>query len=226
MRSGHMTQSSSKVNVYLKDHDTSGLDIMIMSPQDACLESIKRAKEGKDTISVTGNVLRDYNTDLFPILELNTSAKMLSIVPMIAGGGMYETGAGGSAPKHVEQFVEEGHLRWDSLGEFLALEPSLMDIGINNSNPKAKVLSETLGAAIGKFLDENKSPSRKKMEIDNRGSHFYLALFWAEALAEQNTDASLKAQFGPVAKKLRDNEKSISQDLIDCQGKTVDIGGY
>jgi len=151
---------------------------------------------------------------------------MLSIVPMIAGGGMYETGAGGSAPKHVEQFVEEGHLRWDSLGEFLALEPSLMDIGINNKNEKAKILSQTLGSAIGKFLDENKSPSRKKMEIDNRGSHFYLALFWAEALAEQDYNADLKAEFGPVAKKLKDNEKSICQDLIDCQGKTVDIGGY
>merc|ERR1712193_73352 len=201
-------------------------DIKIMSPEEACLESIQRAKEGKDTISVTGNVLRDYNTDLFPILELNTSAKMLSIVPMIAGGGMYETGAGGSAPKHVEQFVEEGHLRWDSLGEFLALEPSLMDIGVNHGNEKAKVLSETLGAAIGKFLDENKSPSRKKMEIDNRGSHFYLALFWAEALAAQDKDSTLKSEFTPVAQALTTSEKQINNELIDCQGKAVDIGGY
>merc|ERR1712054_286062 len=164
-------------------------------------------------------------TDLFPILELNTSAKMLSIVPMIAGGGMYETGAGGSAPKHVEQFVEEGHLRWDSLGEFLALEPSLMDIGINNKNERAKILSQTLGTAIGKFLDENKSPSRKKMEIDNRGSHFYLAMYWAEALAAQDKDGSLKALFGPAAKALGDNAEKINQELIDCQGNTVDIGG-
>jgi isocitrate dehydrogenase len=222
----HDAELIKKVHQYLKLHDTKGLDILIMSPQKACLESIRRAKEGKDTISVTGNVLRDYNTDLFPILELNTSAKMLSIVPMIAGGGMYETGAGGSAPKHVEQFVEEGHLRWDSLGEFLALEPSLMDIGINNKNEKAKVLSETLGSAIGTFLDENKSPSRKKMEIDNRGSHFYLALYWAEALAAQTKDASLKSQFGPVAKKLRDNVDKINQELIECQGKALDIGGY
>jgi len=222
----HDAELIKKVNEYLKLHDTTGLDISIMSPQKACLKSVQRAAQGKDTISVTGNVLRDYNTDLFPIIELNTSAKMLSIVPMIAGGGMYETGAGGSAPKHVEQFVEEGHLRWDSLGEFLALEPSLMDIGINNNNEKAKVLSETLGAAIGKFLDENKSPSRKKMEIDNRGSHFYLALFWAEALAAQDKDGELKAQFGPVAKSMRGNEKMITQELIDCQGKQVDIGGY
>jgi len=227
----HDAELIKKVKEYLKLHinQTSAnyhLDIKIMSPQEACLESIKRAKEGKDTISVTGNVLRDYNTDLFPILELNTSAKMLSIVPMIAGGGMYETGAGGSAPKHVEQFVEEGHLRWDSLGEFLALEPSLMDIGINNKNEKAKILSQTLGSAIGKFLDENKSPSRKKKEIDNRGSHFYLALYWAEALAAQDKDADLKAEFAPVAKSLKENESKISQDLIECQGKSVDIGGY
>jgi isocitrate dehydrogenase len=222
----HDAELIKKVNTYLQLHDLSGVDVKIMAPEKACLESIQRAAQGKDTISVTGNVLRDYNTDLFPILELNTSAKMLSIVPMIAGGGMYETGAGGSAPKHVEQFVEEGHLRWDSLGEFLALEPSLMDIGLNNKNEKAKLLSETLGAAIGKFLDENKSPSRKKMEIDNRGSHFYVALFWAEALAAQDKDTSLKARFGPVAKSLRDNGWQIKQELIDCQGKPVDIGGY
>merc|ERR1719473_110159 len=222
----HDANISKLVDKYIKDHDTNGLDFKTMSPPPACKHSLERAKKGENTISVTGNVLRDYNTDLFPILELGTSAKMLSIVPMIAGGGMYETGAGGSAPKHVEQFVEEGHLRWDSLGEFLALEPSLMDIGVNNNNPKAKVLSETLGAAIGKFLDENKSPSRKKMEIDNRGSHFYLAVYWAEALAAQDKDANLKAQFGPVAKSLKDNAEQINQDLIDCQGQPVDIGGY
>merc|ERR1711977_389514 len=222
----HDAELIKKVNMYLKEHDTTGLDIKVMAPAKACVESVQRAKAGKDTISVTGNVLRDYNTDLFPILELNTSAKMLSIVPMIAGGGMYETGAGGSAPKHVEQFVEEGHLRWDSLGEFLALEPSLMDIGINNQNEKAKVLSESLGAAIGTFLDENKSPSRKKMEIDNRGSHYYLAMFWAEALAKQDKDADLKSEFAPVAKTLSAGEKQITDDLINCQGKPVDIGGY
>merc|ERR1719428_88101 len=222
----HDAQILEKVEKYLKDHDTSGLDISIMTPEEACLKSIQRAKDGKDTISVTGNVLRDYNTDLFPILELNTSAKMLSIVPMLAGGGMYETGAGGSAPKHVEQFIAEGHLRWDSLGEFLALEPSLMDISINSNNEKAKVLSETLGAAIGTFLDENKSPSRKKMEIDNRGSHFYLALFWAEALATQDKDAALKAEFGPVAQSLQATEKKIVDELVSCQGPKVDFGGY
>merc|ERR1719408_753235 len=220
----HDAELIKKVNEYLKLHDTTGLDIKIMAPEKACLESVQRAKEGKDTISVTGNVLRDYNTDLFPILELNTSAKMLSIVPLLAGGGMYETGAGGSAPKHVEQFVEEGHLRWDSLGEFLALEPSLMDIGTNGMNPKAKVLSTTLGTAIGKFLDENKSPSRKKMEIDNRGSHFYLALYWAQALAAQDKNADLKKEFEQVAKALGENEKVITDDLINCQGKAVDIG--
>lgn len=215
-----------KVQRYLKEHDTTGLDIRILSPEDACLESIKRAKDGLDTISVTGNVLRDYNTDLFPILELNTSAKMLSIVPMIAGGGMYETGAGGSAPKHVEQFVEEGHLRWDSLGEFLALEPSLMDIGVKSNNDKAKVLSETLGSAIEKFLDKNKSPSRKKNEIDNRGSHFYLAVYWAEALAAQSKDNALQEQFKPVAEKMLENEQAIMDAMLKCQGQPVDIGGY
>eukprot|EP00933_Yihiella_yeosuensis_P081040 TRINITY_DN94576_c0_g1_i1.p1 TRINITY_DN94576_c0_g1~~TRINITY_DN94576_c0_g1_i1.p1 ORF type:complete len:863 (+),score=245.01 TRINITY_DN94576_c0_g1_i1:67-2655(+) len=217
-----------KVEKYLKDHDTSGLDISIKSPEEACLESLKRAKDGKDTISVTGNVLRDYNTDLFPILELNTSAKMLSIVPMLAGGGMYETGAGGSAPKHVEQFVEEGHLRWDSLGEFLALEPALMDIGSKNGsdNKKAVILSETLGAAIEKFLDTNKSPSRKVNEIDNRGSHFWLCLYWVEALAAQDKDEVLKAQFSAALAKLQAAEKTICDDLVKCQGKPLDIGGY
>jgi len=215
-----------KVKSYLTEHDTKGLEISIKAPEVACLESIQRAKDGKDTISVTGNVLRDYNTDLFPILELNTSAKMLSIVPLLAGGGMYETGAGGSAPKHVEQFVEEGHLRWDSLGEFLALEPALMDLSDKGGNENAKILSESLGSAIGKFLDENKSPSRKKNEIDNRGSHFYLALYWAEALAAQDKNQSLKEQFTSVAKALKDGEKQIASDLITCQGKPVDIGGY
>eukprot|EP00440_Ansanella_granifera_P055488 gb/GFBE01060152.1/.p1 GENE.gb/GFBE01060152.1/~~gb/GFBE01060152.1/.p1 ORF type:complete len:867 (+),score=307.40 gb/GFBE01060152.1/:1-2601(+) len=222
----HDAQLVQKVEKYLKDHDTSGLEITIKSPEEACLESLQRAKEGKDTISVTGNVLRDYNTDLFPILELNTSAKMLSIVPMLAGGGMYETGAGGSAPKHVEQFVEEGHLRWDSLGEFLALEPSLMDIGTKSSNEKAVVLSKALGAAVEKFLDTNKSPSRKVNEIDNRGSHFYLCLYWIEALAAQDEDEQLKAQFTAGLAKLKENEEKIAQDLIKCQGKPMDIGGY
>lgn len=215
-----------KVHKYLKDHDTKGLEIQIMAPAAACLESLKRAKEGKDTISATGNVLRDYNTDLFPILELGTSAKMLSIVPMLAGGGMYETGAGGSAPKHVQQFEEEGHLRWDSLGEFLALEPALMDLGTKSGNEQCKVLSTALGEAIGKFLDENKNPSRKVKELDNRGSHYYLALYWAQNLAAQGKMPALKAQFEPVAKALADNEKTIINELIECQGKPQDLGGY
>jgi len=222
----HDAQLQKKVEAYLKDHDTSGLEISIKTPEEACLESLQRAKDGKDTISVTGNVLRDYNTDLFPILELNTSAKMLSIVPMLAGGGMYETGAGGSAPKHVEQFVEEGHLRWDSLGEFLALEPSLMDIGTKGENKKAVVLSKALGAAIEKFLEENKSPSRKVNEIDNRGSHFYLCLYWVEALAKQDDDEQLKAQFTAGLAKLKESDAQIAEDLVKCQGKPVDIGGY
>ncbi|CAE7756842.1 icd [Symbiodinium pilosum] len=222
----HDAQLLKKVEAYLKDHDTSGLEISIKTPEEACLESLQRAKESKDTISVTGNVLRDYNTDLFPILELNTSAKMLSIVPMLAGGGMYETGAGGSAPKHVEQFVEEGHLRWDSLGEFLALEPSLMDIGTKGENKKAVVLSKALGLAIEKFLEENKSPSRKVNEIDNRGSHFYLCLYWVEALANQSEDEQLKAQFTAGLAKLKESEAQIAEDLVKCQGKPVDIGGY
>jgi len=222
----HDAQLIKKVEVYLKDHDTAGLDISIKTPEQACLESLERAKAGKDTISATGNVLRDYNTDLFPILELNTSAKMLSIVPMLAGGGMYETGAGGSAPKHVEQFVEEGHLRWDSLGEFLALEPSLMDIGTKGENKKAIVLSKALGKGVEKFLDLNKSPSRKVNEIDNRGSHFYLCLYWVQALAEQDEDETLKAQFTAAKAKLEEAEKTINEDLIKCQGKPMDIGGY
>lgn len=222
----HDAKVIEKVETYLKEHDLTGLEIEILAPEAACLKSLQRAKAGQDTISVTGNVLRDYLTDLFPILELNTSAKMLSIVPMLAGGGMYETGAGGSAPKHVEQFVEEGHLRWDSLGEFLALEPALMDIGTKGNNQKAIVLSETLGKAVEKFLDENKSPSRKVNEIDNRGSHFYLCLYWVQALAAQDQDADLKAQFTAAAAKLEAAEKQIAEDLIKCQGKPCDIGGY
>jgi len=222
----HDANIISKVEKYLPNHDTKGLDISIMPPAAAAKHSCERMKAGLDTISVTGNVLRDYNTDLFPILELGTSAKMLSIVPLLAGGGMYETGAGGSAPKHVEQFVKEGHLRWDSLGEFLALAPSIEDIGTKTGNSKATVLAKCLDSAVSKFLDENKNPSRKKMEIDNRGSHFYLALYWAEALAGQPDDADLKAKFGPLYKLLQDGEAQINKELIDCQGSQVDLGGY
>ena len=216
----------SKVEKYLKDHDTSGLDITIKSPVDAMKVSLERIRAGKDTISVTGNVLRDYLTDLFPIMELGTSAKMLSIVPLMNGGGLFETGAGGSAPKHVQQLVEENFLRWDSLGEFLALAASLEHLGNTYNNPKALVLSKTLDQATGEFLDRNKSPSRKVGNIDNRGSHFYLALFWAQALAAQNDDAALKAQFSPVAKTLADNEEKIVAELNAVQGKPAEIGGY
>jgi isocitrate dehydrogenase len=188
--------------------------------------TLDRIRKGEDTISVTGNVLRDYLTDLFPILELNTSAKMLSIVPLLAGGGLFETGAGGSAPKHVQQFVEEGYLRWDSLGEFLALGVSLEHLAANFNNKKADVLAKTLDEAVGKILDNNKSPSRKVGEIDNRGSHFFLALYWADALANQNEDAELKAIFTPVAKALTENEAKISAELIGAQGKPQDLGGY
>lgn len=215
-----------KVRKYLGDHDTSGLDIQILSPVDAMKLTLERTRAGKDTISVTGNVLRDYLTDLFPIMELGTSAKMLSIVPLMNGGGLFETGAGGSAPKHVQQFVEENFLRWDSLGEFLALAASLEHLGHAYNNPKALVLSKTLDQATGEFLDRNKSPSRKVGGIDNRGSHFYLTLFWAQALAAQNDDADLKAQFAPLAKTLTDNEEKIVAELNAVQGKPVDIGGY
>lgn len=215
-----------KIDEYLPQHDTNGLDIRILPPVDACKLSLERAAGGKDTISVTGNVLRDYNTDLFPILELGTSAKMLSIVPMLAGGGMYETGAGGSAPKHVQQFVEEGHLRWDSLGEFLALQVSLEELAVKNESNKASLLAKALDIANGRFLDANKNPSRKVKEIDNRGSHFYLALYWAEALAAQNEDLELKKEFGALSRVLAENEKNITQELIDCQGQAQDIGGY
>ncbi|WP_025109002.1 NADP-dependent isocitrate dehydrogenase [Pseudomonas sp. H1h] len=215
-----------KVQAYLKDHDTTGLDIQIMAPVDAMKYTLQRTREGKDTISVTGNVLRDYLTDLFPIMELGTSAKMLSIVPLMNGGGLFETGAGGSAPKHVQQLVEENFLRWDSLGEFLALAASLEHLGVNYNNPKALVLSKTLDQATGQFLDNNKSPSRKVGNIDNRGSHFYLALYWAQALAAQTEDAALQAQFATLAKTLTENEAIIVAELNAVQGKPVDIGGY
>ncbi len=215
-----------KVGAYLQAHDTEGLEIKILSPVDAMRLSLERTRDGKDTISVTGNVLRDYLTDLFPILELGTSAKMLSIVPLLAGGGLFETGAGGSAPKHVQQFVEEGHLRWDSLGEFLALSVSLEDLGYKTENTKAQVLAETLNQATAKFLVERKSPSRVVNELDNRGSHFYLALYWAQALSEQSTDDELRSQFVPVAEALGDAEATIITELNSAQGKPVDIGGY
>jgi isocitrate dehydrogenase len=222
----HDAQIIEKVKLYLKDHDTSGLDISLKSPVDAARFSLERLKEGKDTISVTGNVLRDYLTDLFPILELGTSAKMLSIVPLMAGGGLFETGAGGSAPKHVQQFVEEGHLRWDSLGEFLALAASLEHLGRFAKNPRAQVLADSLDKATAKFLDENKSPGRKVGQIDNIGSHFYLALYWAQALAEQSVDAELKARFTKLASTLGANESKILAELKGAQGKPVDLGGY
>ena len=215
-----------KVNVYLKDHDTAGLDIQIMSPIEATKFSLKRVLAGENTISVTGNVLRDYLTDLFPILELGTSAKMLSIVPLLAGGGLFETGAGGSAPKHVQQFVEENHLRWDSLGEFLALAVSIEDIAAKTNNAQAVVLAAALHEANGKFLKEDKSPSRKVNELDNRGSHFYLAMYWAEALAKQTTDITLQTQFAPLAKVLLENEAAIVAELNGAQGVAVDLGGY
>jgi len=213
-------------NEYLKDHDTDGLDIRILSPVDAMRESLQRVKDGKDTISVTGNVLRDYLTDLFPILELGTSAKMLSIVPLLAGGGLYETGAGGSAPKHVQQFVSEGHLRWDSLGEFLALSVSIEDLAEKTGNAKAKVLADALDQANAKFLDTNKSPSRKVNELDNRGSHYFLARYWAEALAAQSDDSNLSEKFAPIAVTLAAQESAIISELNDAQGDAVNIGGY
>ncbi len=222
----HDAQLIAKVNEYLKDHDTSGLEILIMAPADACKYSLDRIVDGKDTISVTGNVLRDYNTDLFPILEVGTSAKMLSIVPLMNGGGLFETGAGGSAPKHVQQFVQEGHLRWDSLGEFLALAVSLDHLGEKYDNAGARVLGAALDAATTKLLLNNKSPSRKVNELDNRGSHFYLAMYWAEALAGQQDDAALAERFGKVAAALADAENEILTELNGAQGAPVDIGGY
>ena len=222
----HDRQLIEKVNRYLKDHDTSGLDIRIMTPVEATQFSLDRIRVGKDTISVTGNVLRDYLTDLFPIIELGTSAKMLSIVPLMNGGGLFETGAGGSAPKHVQQFLEEGHLRWDSLGEFLALAESLDHFGTVTGNAKAKIFAKTLDQANGQFLDSDKSPSRKVGQLDNRGSHFYLALYWAQALAAQTDDAELQNRFAKLAKVLGDNETKIVAELNGTQGKPVDIGGY
>ncbi len=222
----HDSNLIAKVNYFLPTHDTSGLDIQIMSPVDATIHACDRARRGLDTISVTGNVLRDYLTDLFPILELGTSAKMLSIVPLLAGGGLYETGAGGSAPKHVQQFLEEGHLRWDSLGEFLALAVSLEDAGLKSNDEEIIVLAQTLNAATSKFLDNDKSPGRSVNELDNRGSHFYLALYWAEALASQTRSPMLSERFANVAKLLADNEDKIVAELNAAQGKPVDIGGY
>jgi isocitrate dehydrogenase len=222
----HDAQVLLKVDKYLKDHDTNGLDIRVLAPAAATEFTLARLIKGEDTISVTGNVLRDYLTDLFPILEVGTSAKMLSIVPLMNGGGLFETGAGGSAPKHVEQFLEEGYLRWDSLGEFFALAASFEHVGIVFKHEKAKVLAETLDAANGKFLENDKSPSRKVGGIDNRGSHFYLALYWAQALAEQGRDSELKAHFTPIAAKLAAAENAIVKELVEAQGKPVDIGGY
>jgi isocitrate dehydrogenase len=223
---GHDAQVIAKVEKYLKEQDTKGLDIRILAPVEAMKFSLERIRKGQDTISVTGNVLRDYLTDLFPIMELGTSAKMLSIVPLLAGGGLFETGAGGSAPKHVRQFEEEGYLRWDSLGEFLALGASLEHLAQTYKNAKAQVLAETLDTAIGKILEFNRSPARKVGEIDNRGSHFYLALYWAQALAEQTKDKELQARFKPLAERLAKNEVKINAELIAAQGKPVDTGGY
>jgi len=222
----HDTQVIAKVERYLQDHDTKGLEIKILPPVEALRYSLERIRKGLDTISVTGNVLRDYLTDLFPILEIGTSAKMLSIVPLLAGGGLFETGAGGSAPKHVQQFETEGYLRWDSLGEFSAFTASLEHLAGVFQNEKAKLLAETLDQAIAKFLDNNKSPARKVGQIDNRGSHFYLALYWAEALAAQSKDKELQARFAPFAKKLGENAAKIDAELIGAQGKPVDMGGY
>ncbi|NMH89477.1 NADP-dependent isocitrate dehydrogenase [Flavivirga algicola] len=222
----HDAELIKKVNTYLKDHDTEGLDLKILSPVDATTYTCERIIEGKDTISVSGNVLRDYLTDLFPILEVGTSAKMLSIVPLMNGGGLFETGAGGSAPKHVQQLLEENHLRWDSLGEFLALAVSLEHFSEVNNNAKAKILGETLDDATEKLLENKKGPSRKAGELDNRGSHFYLAMYWAQELANQTKDETLKTEFTPIAKQLADNETTIVKELNDIQGKPTDIGGY
>jgi isocitrate dehydrogenase len=222
----HDAQVIGKVEKYLKDQDTKGLDIRVLAPVEAMKFSLERIRKGQDTISVTGNVLRDYLTDLFPIMELGTSAKMLSIVPLMNGGGLFETGAGGSAPKHVEQFQHEGYLRWDSLGEYLALGASLEHLAQTGKNAKAQVLADALDVAIGKILDNNRSPARKVGELDNRGSHFYLALYWAQALAAQTKDAALQAKFKPLAEALARNEAKINGELIAAQGKPVDIGGY
>jgi isocitrate dehydrogenase len=222
----HDAQLIAKVNTYLKDHNTDGLDLRILDPSAATTFSLERIVKGLNTISVTGNVLRDYLTDLFPILEVGTSAKMLSIVPLMNGGGLFETGAGGSAPKHVQQLVNDNYLRWDSLGEFMALAPSLEHIAERTGNARARILANTLDDATTRFLDEDKSPTRRIGGIDNRGSHFYLALFWAEALASQTSDPSLAEEFAPLASELRAQEDSIVEELIAVQGQPVDIGGY
>src|SRR5688500_4529518 len=222
----HDAEIIKKVEKYLQNYDLTGLDIRIMDVKDAMLETLKRAREGKDTISVSGNVLRDYLTDMFPILELGTSAKMLSIVPLMNGGGLFETGAGGSAPKHIEQFLQEGYLRWDSLGEFLALQASLEHLAQTQDNKKAQILADALDEANAKFLATDKSPARKVGQIDNRGSHFYLAMYWAESLANQTSDAEIAAKFAPVAKAMQENEAKINEELIEAQGKSQDVGGY
>ena len=223
---GHDAELIKKVEQYLPDHDTSGLEIRVLAPIDAIKYTMERSRAGQDTISVTGNVLRDYLTDLFPILELGTSAKMLSVVPLLKGGGMFETGAGGSAPRHVQQFLEEGHLRWDSLGEFCALVASFEHCAQVYKNERAQLLADTLDEAIGEHLEQRRAPSRRVNELDTRGSHFYLALYWAQALANQDKDAEIKARFTKVAQEMSDNEDKILQELIDCQGQPVDIGGY
>jgi isocitrate dehydrogenase len=222
----HDANVIAKVRAYLPEHDTHGLEIEILSPRLATAYSLERIRRGEDTISVTGNVLRDYLTDLFPILELGTSAKMLSIVPLINGGGLFETGAGGSAPKHVQQLLKEDYLRWDSLGEFLALAESFAKYAAANDNPHARILGETLDRATGRFLDENKSPARKVGSIDNRGSHFYLAMYWAQELAGQDDDPELAAAFKGLAETLSENEQTITDELIAVQGHPVDLGGY
>ena len=222
----HDANVIAKVEAYLADHDTEGLDISIMPPEEAMALSLERIRRGEDTISVTGNVLRDYLTDLFPIMELGTSAKMLSIVPLMNGGGLFETGAGGSAPKHVQQLVAENYLRWDSLGEFLALASSFEHFAATTGNARAQVLADTLDRATGTFLDENKSPARRVGEIDNRGSHFYLALYWAQELAAQSDDADLAAAFAGLAKTLAGSEEQIAGELLAVQGSPVDLGGY
>jgi isocitrate dehydrogenase len=215
-----------KARRYLEEHDTKGLDIRVLRPVDAIKATLERVRRGADTISVTGNVLRDYLTDLFPILELGTSAKMLSIVPLLAGGGLYETGAGGSAPKHVQQLVQENYLRWDSLGEFLALAVSIEDLGLKTGNPRAVVVAEALDRANGQILEHDRSPQRKVGEIDNRGSHFYLALYWARALADQTKDDVLRLTFTPVAQQLERHESEILAELLGVQGRPAEIGGY
>jgi isocitrate dehydrogenase len=222
----HDREIIAKVKKYLPEHDTTGLEIKILKPVDAMKYTLERTRKGLDTISVTGNVLRDYLTDLFPILELGTSARMLSIVPLLKGGGLFETGAGGSAPKHVEQLLKENHLRWDSLGEYCALVPSFEMVYDKTKNPKAKILAETLDKAVLKYLENGRMPSRKAGEIDNRGSSFYLALYWAEALANQNDDVELKNRFAKIYKELSANEEKIVSDLISVQGKPADVGGY